>query len=235
MKLERFNTELATLLNFYKKEGFHKNPSEYEKSLYAKQLAYLLKMQIITSRLEEEIPHFDSLSKAFFKSLKAKKKPDQILIENFVMESETIRLDLSDFYIYTRMYLDTLTISIKHSFKSAGNKNWQLMENSVKCLLNKEKLSLYKKEIDYDFFEGLEKKVAWIPDFKDSRDTLMHHHSNLVLSTTREGKLGYGVVDTKDESWGRDSVKCIFEVLQNTLNDLSDLMEYLSKNLPKTP
>jgi len=125
-----------------------------------------------------------------------------------------------------------ITISIKHSFRSAGNKNWQLLKNSVSCLLKNKQLQKYKREIDFDFFEGLEKKVAWIHDFKESRDKLIHHKSHLGLSTTNEGRLGYDVVGAGDDSWGRNTVKDIFEGLQDLIDNLSDLMKYLSRNLP---
>jgi len=49
-----------------------------------------------------------------------------------------------------------------------------------------------------------------------------------------EGKLGYDIVDASNEPWGRDTVIDIFEGLQNIIDNLSDLMEYLSRNLPAT-
>jgi hypothetical protein len=131
------------------------------------------------------------------------------------------------------MFLDEIIISIKYCFKSAGYKNWQLLENSVKCLLNKNKIERYKKEIDYDFFEELKEKINWIYDFKKSRDTLIHHHSELLILTDKEGKLGFKVSKIKDQTWKRSSFNNIFRVLQTTINDLSDLITYLSKNLPR--
>ena len=107
------------------------------------------------------------------------------------------------------------------------------MKNSVGYLLKSKQLQKYKDKINLEFFEGLEKKITWINDFKESRDRLIHHYSHLVFSTTRKGELGYDVVDAY-ETWGRDTVIGISEGLQNIIDSLSDLMEYLSRNLPRT-
>lgn len=55
MNLERFDREFSVLLSLFKKEGFHKNSSKFERTLYAKLLSYNLEIRIVTSRLEEEI------------------------------------------------------------------------------------------------------------------------------------------------------------------------------------
>lgn len=233
MNFESFDREFAILMNFFKKEGFHKNPSEFEKTLYAKLMSYSFEVRIIASRLEEETPNFDALSRVIFQSMNSKKKPDELVLERFVMTFATIMLDLSDFYIYTRIFIDALIVSIKRSFRSAGNKNWVIMKNSVSGLLSKKKLQTYKDKIDFQFFKGLEKKVAWVHEFKRLRDKLTHQYSLFVFATTRKGKLGYDMVDG-NETWGRETVTEIFEGLQNTIDHLSNLMEYLSRNLPRT-
>lgn len=105
------------------------------------------------------------------------------------------------------------------------------LKNSVSCLLKNKQLQKYKKEIGFDFLEGLEKKVAWIHEFKDSHDRLIHLHFHLTLATTKGGKLGYEVADAGDTSWGKDTVTEIFQGLKTTVDNLSDLIEYLSQNL----
>lgn len=232
MNFQGFDREFTNFMNFFKKEGFHKSPSEFEKTLYAKLLSYSFEVRIITSRLEEEIPHFEALSRIIFQSMKSKKKPDELVLERLTMTFAAIMLDLSDFYIYTRIFLDSLTMSIKRSLRSAGNKNWVIMKNSVSGILNEKKLQTCKDKINLQFFKGLENKVAWIHEFKRLRDKLIHQHSLFVFATTRKGKLGYGMTDGT-ESWGTETVIGIFTGLQSTIDNLSDLMEYLSRNLPK--
>jgi hypothetical protein len=100
-------------------------------------------------------------------------------------------------------------------------------------LLNKAKLEECKQEIDYNFFDGLEKKIVWVKNFKDCRDGLMHEGYYFVFTTTRKGKLGYDIMNKTKTSWGTDTVKDISEELQNTINNLSDLLEFISANLPQ--
>jgi len=154
-------------------------------------------------------------------------------MKEFINTLAKVRLDLFDFYTYTRIFLDTLTVCIKLSFKRAGNKKWNAMKNSVKCILNEKKLQTYKKEIDFDFFEGLEEKVSWIRDFKNYRNGLTHEYFYFVFTKTKEGKWGYDIMDKEKTSWGTETVKGILIEVQNIIDKLSDLMEYLSKNLPR--
>lgn len=145
-----------------------------------------------------------------------------------------IMLDLSDFYVYTRIFLDTLTVCIKRSFKRAGNKNWNVMEHSINSLLNVNKMQTYTRKIDFHFFNGLEKKLFWIPDFKKFRDGLLHQYFHFVFTSTRKGDLGYDIMDRTKTSWGTDTVRSILTELQNTIAYVTDLVEYLSKNLPRS-
>ena len=232
MNLERFETEFSNLENLFRKKGFYKKPDEYEIDVFGKFLSYYSEVEIITSRLEKEITDFNSCQKYVIECVRNKKKPNSIKMEEFGITFAKITLDLSDFYIYTRRFLDTLTVCIKRTLRSAGNKKWNRMKKSVKYLLGK-KMQTYKKEIDSDFFEGLEKKVSWIRDFKDVRDELLHLFSHFVFTSTREGDFGYAVVKGT-EPWGTDTVIGILKGLQKVVDNLSDLMEYLSKNLPRT-
>jgi len=226
MNLERFERQYSNLANLFKERGLDKKP------IFVKFVNYGFEAKIITSRLEEEIAYATSLLKSIFSDVK-RKEVNEDKIKEYVMTLAKIRLDILDFYTYTRIFLDTLTVSIKLSFKCVGNKKWNLMKNSVKCLLNEKKLRTYKKEIDSDFFEGLEEKVSWIRDFKNHRDGLTHRFSYLVFSNTREGGLGYDIMDKTKESWGTDTVKGVLKELQNIIDNLSDLMEYLYRNLPR--
>ena len=232
MNFARFEREISNLRNLFGKKGFYKEPNKHEIDVFGKFLNFHSEVEIITSRLEKEIADFNSYQKYVIKCVRKNRKPNKIKIKEFGIAFAKIILDLSDFYIYTRMFLDTLNVCIKLSFRSAGNKKWIVMKNSIKGVLNEKKLRTYKKEIDSHFFEGLEKKVSWIRDFKNVRDELLHHFSHFVFTSTREGDLGYGIVKGT-ETWGTDTVTSILEGLQKVIDNLSDLMEYLSKNLPR--
>jgi len=232
MNLERFERQYSNLADMFRKKGFYKKPDKFEERVFVKFVDYRFEMDIITSRLEEEVSYADSLIKSLFSKIKKTRELDEDKARVFVITNAKIRLDLLDFYTYTRVFLDTLTMSIKLSFKRAGNRKWNAMKNSIASLLNEKKLALYKKEIDSDFFEGLEKRISWIPDFKKYRDGLLHKSSHFVFATTKRGEFGYDIVNGTKTSWGTDTVKGILTELQSFIDNLSDLMEFLSENLP---
>lgn len=232
MNFAKFEKAFANLENLFRNKGFYKEQDKFEIDVFVKFLNYYSQVKIITSRLEEEIVDFDSFQKYILKCVKNNRKLNETKLEDYGVVLPKIILDLSDFFIHTRMFLDTLTVCIKRSFRSVGNKKWNLMEHRITPLLG-DKMQTYKKEIDSNFFEGLEKKVSWIRDFKTVRDELLHHFSHFVFTSTREGDLGYDMVKGT-ETWGTDTVTGILKGLQKVIDNLSDLMEYLSKNLPKT-
>jgi len=59
MNFEKFEMEFADLVNLFKQNGFHKNPSKFESVVFSKFLDYHSEVKIITKRLEEEIAESD--------------------------------------------------------------------------------------------------------------------------------------------------------------------------------
>jgi hypothetical protein len=53
------------------------------------------------------------------------------------------------------------------------------------------------------------------------------------MTITEKGVLGYEIIDSTKTIWGTKTVKPILEELQKTIDNLSDLIEYVSTNLPK--
>jgi len=233
MDLTRFERAYFDLTDLFTEEGFNRTPNEYEKDVFVKVVDYYFEVKIITSRLEQGIIEMDSATKSFFAHLKEKDKVNESQEEKLVMAIAKIRLDLLDFYIHTRIFLDTLTECTRLSFKRAGNRNWHLMSKSVRCLLNEDKLQNYGSDIDAKFFESLRGKISWIRSLKDYRDGLLHRFFHFVFTQTLEGDLGYDIMDGVKTSWGTETVKSILQYIQSIIDNLSDLLEYLSKNLPK--
>lgn len=232
MNLDRFEKLISDLGNLFREKGFYKDPNSYEIDLFVKFIDFHSQAVIITSRLEEDIAEFESFNKTILKNVKEKGEIPKTEIEKHSLALPKIMLDLSDFYIYTRIFLDTLTLCIKRSFKSAGNKNWNIMEHSITCLLNKDKLDVYKSKIDFEFFENLGKKLIWIGDFRKTRNGLLHHYYHFVFTTTRQGDLGYDISDRIKTAWGTDTVKGILSETQNIIDRLTDLIDYLLANIP---
>lgn len=233
MNLHRFEKACSNLRKFFKEEGFYKNPNKFEIDVFGKLIDFHSQAVIMTSRLQKDIAEHDSFVKFVFKRVREKRKLRETDFEKYGLTLPKLILDLSDFYVYTRIFLDTLTVCIKRSFKSTGNKNWGIIEHSISCLLNGNKMQTYKNRIDFGFFDGLEKKLAWIGDFRKSRDGLLHKYFHFVFTTTKQGDLGYDIMDRTKTSWGTDIVKGILTQLQNVIDRLTDLIEYLLKNLPR--
>lgn len=233
MNLERFEKAISSLRNLFKEEGFYKNPDKFEIDLFGKFIDYHSQVTIITSRLEEDIAENESLKKYIIKCAREKREISETEVEKYGLFLPKMMLDLSDFYVYTRIFLDTLTVCIKRSFKSAGCRNWGIIEHSINSLLNINKMQTYKRKIDFHFFSGLEEKLSWISDFRNSRDGLVHKYHHFVFTSTRKGDLGYDIMDRIKTSWGTDTVRGILSELQNTIDNVTDLMEYLLRNLPR--
>ena len=83
-----------------------------------------------------------------------------------------LTIDLSDFYLYSRIFLDTLATCIYLSFRVSGNKKAGLLGQRIKFFIDGRKMETYKNEIDRQFFNGLEEKLHWVNDFRKSRDEL---------------------------------------------------------------
>lgn len=233
MNLERFENAISSLRNLFEEEGFYKEPNKFEIDLFGKLIDYHSQVLIITSRLEEDVAGHDSLKEYVIKCAMEKREISEVEMKKYGSTLPKLMLDLSDFYIYTRIFLDALAVCIKRSFKSAGYKDWGIMQHNINSLLNEKKMQTYKSKLDSHFFAGLEKKLSWITNFRDSRDGLIHKYYHFVFTSTRKGDLGYDIMDRIKTSWGTDTVKGILSELQKTIGNITDLMEYLLKNLPR--
>lgn len=233
MNLKRFEKWISSLSNLFRGEGFCKDPDKFEMDVFVKFIDYHSQAIIIISRLKEDIARHESFTKYLIECVEEKKEISQTKLAEFGPIFSTLILDLSDFYIYTRMFLDTLTVCIKLSFKSAGNKNSDIMKHSVRCLLNEDKMHEYKSKIDSGFFESIEKKITWIKDIRKYRNGLVHQYCQFVFALTRQGELGYDLLDRTKTSWGTDTVRGLMTELQNTIDNLTDLIEYLLVSLPR--
>ena len=232
MNLERFDSEFSKLFDLLKNEGFPKNNDRTELDLYGRFASFHSELLIINARLSEEI-EFSHLENEYFRDYAmGKVKLYRSRLRKGLENHIKLMIDLSDFFFYTRRFLDTLTMVIRFQFKTIGKTKYQ-MTDRFRDLLNKAKLEKYKQEIDYDFFDGLEKKIAWAKDFRDCRDGLMHQGYYFVFTTTRKEKLGFDIMNKTKTSWGKNAVKDISEELQKTIDNLSDLLEFISANLPQ--
>lgn len=231
MELKEFDKAFHTLTKTFRK-GFYKNPNEFEKLVFGRIVDFQFQTLIITSRLEEDIAKLDTHSTYIFDCLKENKEISRSELEKGIIYLSELMLDISDFYIYTRIFLDALTVGIQRSLINAG-KNGCVIGNSVSCLLNKNQMKAYKEKIDPIFFSKLQKHLGWVKELREYRKGLVHDYHHLVVAPTRKGEFGYDKIDAKKIGWGTDTVKEISTGIQTTVDNLTNLMEFLYANLPK--
>lgn len=232
MNLDAFENSLSNLTSTIREYGFFKNPNRFEAHVFGKVADFHSELTIITKRIEEDLEEEITSEKHVFNLLKEKKEVSDAEIEKGFNAFMRLMLDLSDFYIYTRIFLDTLTICVKLSFINSGNRNAGIMKHSVNYLLNEENRKTCKNRIDKQFFIGLETHLGWIGNFRKSRDGLVHRQHHFVFTTTRQGERGYEIMDMTKVEWGSDTVRSIRAELQNYVNNLTELVGYLANNLP---
>jgi hypothetical protein len=131
------------------------------------------------------------------------------------------------------MFLDTLKVAIKLAFKKSGNNNTDLIKHSIKCLLNKETLELYKQKIHKGFFNALECNLLWMRSFRAGRDELVHKHAHFFFTNTPHREIGYEIMDMSKVLSGSETVKAILPEIEGYVGNLTTLLEYLSLNLSK--
>jgi hypothetical protein len=234
MDLRRFNDSLDGLSNMLGDEGFLlENSKEFDLAVYFRIIEFREQILIITSRLEDDVSEINALTQYAFDCVKEGKEVETNWIDKQLFSMSKLALDFSDFYLYTRMFLDALTVGIKLTFMYVGKKSASKIAHSVSCLLNKEKLRMYKEEIASSFFDNLKRHLEWIKKLRESRDELVHKFSHFGFSQTGKNDLSYNIVDANRLEWDSDTAKGILTDVQNVVNNLTDLVEYLFASLPR--
>jgi hypothetical protein len=68
----------------------------------------------------------------------------------------------------------------------------------------------------FSFLEGLEGKIPWIHDFRNPLDGLLHQYCHFVFATTKEGDLGYDIMDRKKVFlWNKNCERCFRRIAKH--------------------
>lgn len=232
MNLKKFDNSMAILIAKFRTGFFKEEKNGFQANVYYKIADYPSQIHVIVERLDDEIKHQKILQDYMFDCMKKEQEIGDDAPKKWVINMNRITLDISDFYIYTRIFLDSLTVGIKLSFKHAGNKNADIMKEKLRYLISKSYMDRYKEKIDFKFFSNLEKTITWIPAFRDCRDGLVHDCHYLVFTPNRQGDLGYDVIEKFGKEWGTDTVKGILTDIEKMIDNLIELTDFLSINLP---
>jgi hypothetical protein len=184
------------------------------KRIYGKYLDYDGEVEVISKRIDGEIQRSRELNRMLSQLIRQGQEPSSGLYSEIELNFVSIRLDIESFFIFTKIFLDTLASIIRFSF---GNRLPQRMN----MLIGHEKGS----ELDRAFFEGLESKMSWFKDFKKTRDTIVHEL----------GRIARMIVDGEDlcvvfKSRQANDVQChIVEYVPKVLRNLSEIILYVCK------
>jgi hypothetical protein len=187
---------------------------------YGSYLDYGGEIRIIVERIENETQRFMILSKTVFEALQKDEEPDERWGIESIQNSTLIRLDIKSFFVFTRVFLDTLAQMIKQCY---GKKGDQLPSHMRKLIENET-----FQNLDSVFAEGLKARMQWMDDFVKTRDEIVHHLGSIVSTTTRNGKFGFGILGLRTRhEWGTDTVESVTDYISETLDNLSKVISYI--------
>lgn len=187
---------------------------------YGSYLDYGCETKIIVERIENETQRFMILSKTIFEALQKGKDPDEEWGTESMQNLILIRLDIKSFFVFTRIFLDTLAQIIKQCYGKKGDQVSSHMRKLVK--------SEAFENLDSVFAEGLKSRMQWMADFVTTRDEIVHHLGSIVSTTTENGKFGFDILGLRTRhDWGTSTVESIADYINETLRNLSDVMSYI--------
>ena len=199
--------------------------THYRITVYGDYFDYNGQIKSIVGRIEDESQKFVSFSKQVFTEM-GKEKPNNELLLQLGDNLVLLRLDIESFYIFTRMFLDTLARVVRLLY----GKNGEQLPTSMTDLLKSKKF----EGLDNNFSSGLREKMSWYDDFTLTRDNIVHFLGSMVSTPTRDGSLGFGILGVKDEpSWGTDTMKPIIRYVEDILNRLSEVILCISNMTPQ--
>lgn len=180
---------------------------------------YLGEIETITSRIEEELQKYDAASKRIMEiASKNPQLPEDLTLE-FFRYWTAMRLDIKDFFIHTKIFLDAIAglIVVLHF----GDKESERI--SMSSLLHAN-----KKRYHGAFYSGLKKEMVWYSDFNENRNRVVHSRGRMVHTTTPDGKPGFEIIKEHHQVWGSQTMKDD-GVFKNTIDNLTKLLDYLNK------
>jgi len=207
--------ELRTVLR--DRLGSGKNTEKLD--IYGSYLRYRDEIETIVNRIEAETQRSMILSKALFEAMQKGEKPDEQMgiesIKNWIL----ICVDIKSFFIFTKIFLDTLARIIRQCYPEGHQPSWHMSK-----LIKSKKF----EELDSDFAIGLRYRMRWWDDFVKIRVEIEHYLGNIYSTKTRNGKFGFDILGLRTRhDWGTDTVESIADLIKETLDNLSEVISYI--------
>lgn len=195
--------------------------NDHKLDVYGSYLIYGYEIKIIIGRIEEETQAYLKLFREISEMRQRGEEPSDELWHDVLEYHPLIRLDIKSFFIFTRIFLDTLARIIRLGF---GEKGRQLPWDMTDLVGHKTLMKL-----DPDFAEGLKARMSWMDTFVERRVKLEHYLGKILRYTTSsDGRFGFDIQGTKsDGQWGTDVVDSMTEYMEEILSRLSEVIVYI--------
>lgn len=188
---------------------------------YSTYFDYIGEIQLMAARIEKNVEDYQSYVKKIIALGDAVyEHPD--LLEEFGNNFTAMRLDIKDFFIHTRIFLDALAGMIQFSYHNTG----RMPPNSMNKLLAR-----IPESYSDNFFVGLKEEMKWFSELKKRRDDIVHVLGSMVHTNTVDGRHGFEIINKHHQTWGSKTVVAVEDVLKCTVEDITGLIEYLTVNL----
>ena len=129
-------------------------------------------------------------------------------------------VDIMSFFIFTRIFLDTLARIVGFCFGKAGSR----LPWNMRKLVGHKKLM----ELDTDFAKGLKNRLLWMNTFVERRIEIEHYLGRIVGTRTRNGQFGFYIRGSRiRQSLGTDMVGSIDSFVGDVLTSLSKVVLYI--------
>jgi hypothetical protein len=202
---------------------------EHKLDIYGNYLTYGREVKIVVERIEEEVQGYIKLIREISEMAQRGEEPNEKSLDVFIDYHSLIRLDIKSFFIFTRIFIDTLAKIVRLRF---GERKEQLPPTMTKLLKNDKFLTL-----DPDFAEGFKSKMSWMTAFVETRVEFEHYLGNIFrYTTTREGKFGFAIQGSRSRKntpfSGTDKVESITEYTEEILSKLSEAIQYVCSKFP---
>lgn len=212
---EKLRTILRTIMRSEK--------TNYKHEIYVNYLEFGSDMKSIVQRIEVEIQKsLDINEKIIMSFTERKEEPEtELLIEDH-NNIRLLRLDIKSFFIFTKIFLDTLARIIKLCY---GEKGKQLSYKMSHLLKNERQERAWEK-LDYPFYKGLKDRMLWMDSFVKRRVEIEHYLGSIPSTTISDGKFGFHIRSSRVRS---DAVESITHYMEEVLSDLSKVILYIYK------
>jgi len=195
------------------------NGNLYKLDVYGNYIDYGEEIKYIVHRIETEVNEYVESDRKIVEMMR-RNGLDEESLKVRVKYWQLLRLDIKSFFVFTRIFLDTLARIVKLHFGKGGE---QLPPN-MRDLVDNEALI----KLDPDFARELKKKMSWMNDFVEHRVEFEHYLGGIPSTVTKDGKFGFSIRGLRIRGDSRTStVESVVDYMREILSHLSEDIQFI--------